>query len=299
MKNKSRLFKVVDILYAAMMVLPLVFLIVLKVLTNAPSEGINITGADIYFTVPMPIQALQITESQVNSLAVLITVFGLCLFLTHGITDKKMLIRHHVAEWIVEKVQAMVDGNMGHYFSGFAPFVTAILGLSAVSSLLSLLGLYPPTSDINIVGGWALVVFVLITYYKFKCGPVQYIKSFGDPVPLLAPLNIISEVATPISMAFRHYGNVLSGSVISVLVATGLQGLSSMLFHFLPGFLGEFPFLQIGLPAILSIYFDIFSGLLQAYIFAMLTMLYVANGFPADLYEKRQLKKTKKLVGGN
>lgn len=299
MKHKSRSFLAVDILYIAMMVLPLLFLIILKILTNAPSEGIDITGADIYFTLPMPIQPLPVTESQVNSLAVLIVIFGLCLFLTHGMSDKKMLVRHHVAEWIVEKVRAMVDGNMGHYFSGFAPFVTAILGLSALSSLMSLLGLYPPTSDINIVGGWALIVFVLITYYKFKCGPVQYIKSFGDPVPLLAPLNIISEIATPISMAFRHYGNVLSGSVISVLVATGLQGLSSMLLGFLPGFLGEIPFLQIGLPAILSVYFDIFSGLLQAYIFAMLTMLYVANGFPADLYEKRQLKKTKKLVGGN
>jgi len=299
MKHKNGSFVAIDILYIAMMVLPLVFLIILKVLTKAPSEGINITGAAIYFTLPTPVQSLPITESQVNSLAVLITVFGLCLFLTHGITAKKMLIRHHVAEWVVEKVQAMVDGNMGYYFSGFAPFVTAILGLSALSSLLSLLGLYPPTSDINIVGGWALVVFVLITYYKFKCGPVQYVKSFGDPVPLLAPLNIISEIATPISMAFRHYGNVLSGSVISVLVATGLQGLSFLLFRFLPGILGEFPFLQIGLPAILSIYFDIFSGLLQAYIFAMLTMLYVANGFPADIYEKRQLKKNKKLVGGN
>ena len=299
MKHKKSLFILVDALYLVMIVLPLVLLIALKVLTGAPGEGINITGATIYFTLPTPIQSLPITESQVNSLAVLITVFGLCLFLTHGIKNNKMLIRHHVAEWIVEKVQAMVDGNMGQYFSGFAPFVAAILGLSAVSSLITLLGLYPPTSDINIVGGWAILVFGLITYYKFKCGPIQYMKSFGDPVPLLAPLNIISEVATPISMAFRHYGNVLSGSVISVLVATGLQGLSSMIFSSLPGFFGKFPFLQIGLPAILSIYFDIFSGLLQAYIFAMLTMLYVSNGFPAELYEKRQLKKNKKLVGGN
>lgn len=297
MNHKSRGFMAIDMAYICMMVLPLLLLITLKVLTNAPAGGIDIAGADIYFTLPMPIQNLPITESQVNSLCVLITILGLCLFLTHGITSGKLLIRHHVAEWIVEKVQAMVDDNMGKYFSGFAPFVTSILALSALSSLLSLLGLYPPTSDVNIVGGWALLVFALITYYKFKCGPVQYMKSFGEPVPFLAPLNIISEVATPISMAFRHYGNVLSGSVISVLVATGLQGLSKVLFGFLPGFLGEFPFLQIGLPAILSIYFDIFSGMLQAYIFAMLTMLYVASGFPADLYEKRQLKK--KLVGGN
>ena len=92
-------------------------------------------------------------------------------------------------------------------------------------------------------------------------------------------------------MAFRHYGNILSGSVISVLVATALQGLSSMLLGWLPGFLGDIPFLQVGLPAILSIYFDVFSSLLQAFIFAMLTMLYIASGFPQDDFEIMLAKK--------
>ncbi len=300
MTSKSRWFKAVDFCYLAMMVLPILALIVLKILTNPPSEGIAISGARIYFTIPMPLQSLPITESQINSLAVVIAVLGLCLFLTHGMGGKTLLTRHHVAEFLVEKAQGLVEGNMGKHFTGFGPFIGAILILSAFSSLLSLFGLYPPTSDVNIVGGWAILVFILITYYKAICGPIQYVKSFCDPV-LLAPLNIISEVATPISMAFRHYGNVLSGAVISVLVATGLQGLSSIIFGFLPGWLGEFPFLQIGLPAILSIYFDVFSGVLQAYIFAMLTMLYVAGGFPAELYEQKKMKKLshKKLVGGN
>jgi F-type H+-transporting ATPase subunit a len=87
---------------------------------------------------------------------------------------------------------------------------------------------------------------------------------------------------------------VLSGSVISVLVAAGLQGLSHIVFGALPGFLGQFPFLQIGLPAVLSIYFDIFSGCLQAFIFAMLTMLYISGGFPLELYEERKKRKSQK-----
>lgn len=298
MNPNSRSFKAVDLLYVLMMILPVATAIIIKVLTNPSSDGIDIAGADIYFTLQLPIQNLPITESQVNSALVMISILGLCLFLTHGICSGNLTARHHIAEWIVEKVRAIVDGNMGAYFSGFAPFVAAILALSAFSSLLALFGLYAPTSDVNIVGGWAILVFILITYYKMKCGPVQYIKDMSDPV-LLMPLNLISEVATPISMAFRHYGNVLSGAVISVLVATGLQGLSSMLLGFLPGFLGDIPFLQIGIPAILSIYFDLFSGCLQAYIFAMLTMLYIANGFPAEEYEKRKLRKTKKLIGGN
>ena len=218
-------------------------------------------------------------------------MFWLCRFFTHGLTERANTKRQLIAEWIVETTDKLVRENMGEYFKGFSPFVAAIMGLSATSSLLSLIGLYPPTSDLNIVAGWALIVFILITYYKCKCGFVHYVKSFGDPVPLLAPLNVISEVATPVSMAFRHYGNVISGSVISVLIAAALQGLSSLLLGWLPGFLGEIPFMQVGIPAVLSVYFDVFSGCLQAFIFAMLTMLYISSGFPADDWEKLKKKK--------
>lgn len=293
MNFMTRRFKALDAFYIFMMVLPAVFGIGLKVMTTPPSEGISISGARVYFTVPMPVQNLIVTESQVNSAIVLVSLLFLCLYLTHGINKGVWLKRHHIAELIVEKSTSLVTGNMGEYFKSFAPFIASILALSAFSSLITLFGLFPPTSDINIVAGWAIVVFILITYYKMKCGPLEYVKSFANPV-LMAPLNVISEVATPVSMAFRHYGNVLSGSVISVLVAAGLQGLSNIVFGALPGFFGNFPFLQVGLPAILSIYFDIFSGCLQAYIFAMLTMLYIAGGFPLDLYNERKAKKALK-----
>ena len=293
MKKKSPSFIAADILYISMMIVPILFGMILRILTKPATEGIVIAGAQIYFTLPMPIQNLVITESQINSWLVMISVLGLCLFLTHGLKTKNISARQHLAEWIVENTNSMVIGNMGEYFKGFAPFVAAILGLSAFSSLLTLVGLFPPTSDINVTAGWALLVFILITYYKFKCGPISYIKSFGDPVPLLAPLNIIGEVATPVSMAFRHYGNVLSGSVISVLIAAALQGLSGIVLGWIPGAVGEIPFLQIGLPAVLSLYFDLFSGGLQAYIFAMLTMMYVSGAFPMEKYFQKKRKKLK------
>lgn len=290
-KSRSKAFKAVDFLLIAGAVIPLIFGIVLYVLVKPVSSGIEITGAKILFTVDMPLQSLPITESQVNSWIVIVTIFFLCLYLTHGISATQPTARQHLAEWIVEKTENLVRNNMGEFFDGFAPFVAAIMGLSAFSSLLTLIGLFPPTSDLNVVGGWAVLVFILITHYKLKCGVVHYIKSFGDPVPLLAPLNVISEIATPVSMAFRHYGNVLSGSVISVLVAVGLQGLSQMVLGKLPGVLGEFPLLQIGLPAVLSVYFDLFSGCLQAFIFAMLTMLYISTGFPAEDYKEKMKNK--------
>ncbi|MDD7354143.1 MAG: F0F1 ATP synthase subunit A [Oscillospiraceae bacterium] len=298
-EEKKTKFGFVDILLLILTVLPLIAGIVLKILFTPASDGIQIEGAMIYAEINMPFgTTMPITEAQINSWLVILSIMFLCIFLTHGMTVWGKGKRQIIAEWIVEKVDSLVKENMGEYFMGFAPFVAAILALSACSSLLSLIGLFPPTSDINITAGWAILTFILITHYKMKCGPLQYIKSFGEPVPFLAPLNIISEVATPVSMAFRHYGNVLSGSVISVLISALLAKLSAMVFAFLPGALAKVPFLRIGLPAVLSIYFDVFSGCLQAFIFAMLTMLYVAGGFPQELYmkkqEKKKLKKAKK-----
>ena len=280
-----------SIIFLLLSVLSFVGAIVIKILFVPASEGIDITVAHVFFTVKLPIQDLPITESQVNSWCVMLGILFLCLFLTSGLKTRNVSVRQLLAEWIVEKTTNLVKTNMGEFFEGFAPFVAAVLGLSAFSSLSSLIGLFPPTSDINITAGWAILVFFLITYYKMKAGPWIYLKSFGQPVPLLAPLNIISEFATPVSMAFRHYGNVLSGSIISLLVAVGLSGLSKTIFQFLPGALADFPYLRIGIPAVLSLYFDLFSGGLQAFIFAMLTMLYISGGFPAEEYAARKKRR--------
>ena len=297
--KSSKKFLSVDILYLFLMLSGFAAGIAIKVLFTPQSDDIDISGALVFFTLKLPYRDFPVTETQLNSLIVIWSLFWLCRYLSHGISVRGGLKRQLVAEWIVEKTKSLTTGNMGEYFAGFAPFVAAIMGLSAFSSLLTLIGLYPPTSDINTFGGWAILVFFLITYYKFKCGPVHYLKSFGDPVPFLAPLNIISEFATPVSMAFRHYGNVLSGSVISVLVATALGGASNIIFGNLPGLLGKIPFLQIGLPAVLSVYFDLFSGLLQAFIFAMLTMLYVSGAFPAEEYARRKAERLKKRAEKN
>ena len=294
MKAKDRRFIAADVFLLAMTALPVLAALVIKVLFSPASEGISISGALVYFTIPMPIQDLPISEAQVNSLFVLISVFWLCLYLTHGIRARVETRRQLLIEWAVEKLQGMVKDSMGEFFAGYEPFIAAILLISAFSSLSALFGIYAPTSDLNIVLGWAILVFILITYYKLKGGFGNYAKSFLEPIPVMLPLNILGEVATPVSMAFRHYGNVLSGSVIAVLVAAALQGLSSLLLGWIPGFVGEIPLFRIGIPAVLSVYFDLFSGCMQAYIFAMLTMLNISGGFPQDEYEKRQLKKLAK-----
>ena len=294
--NRGKKFLALDILYIAMMILPLVTAIVLRVLFNPAGEGVSISGPLIYFDIPFVIQNFVISESQINSALVIITILGICLYMTHGLSVDPTLKRQHIAEIIVEKAQGLVSGNMGEGFAAFTSFIMAIMALSACSSLLSLFGLFPPTSDMNVVAGWSILVFGIITYYKLKCGPVNYMKDFTKPVAVLTPINIIGEFATPVSMAFRHYGNVLSGVVVSVLVGSALQGVSAMVLSWAPEFIAGIPIFQVGIPAVLSVYFDLFSGLLQAFIFAMLTMLYVSGAFDPEAYaEYKRRKREKKL----
>ena len=297
MNDKQKRFLLVDILLTVMIIAPLVAAMLLKILTTPAAEGISISGARIFFTIPMPLQDLPITEAQINSWLVMISILGVCLLLTHGLSEDRRGFRQMAAEWIVEKLDGLVASNMEPVFSAYAPFIGSIMALSVFSSLMSLIGVFPPTSDLNVVGGWAILVFILITKNKLKAGMGSYAKGFLEPIPVMLPMNLISEVATPVSMSFRHFGNVLSGSVISALVAWALQSASAMLLGWLPGFLGEIPFLQIGLPAILSAYFDVFSGCIQAFIFSMLTMLYISNAYPGDeVIFKRASKKAAKAA---
>ena len=295
MNSRSTRFRIVDGLLIAMMILPLLAGIVLKVLFTPESEGVEITGALIFLQWDaMPVMPLLITESEVNSWLVMISIFGLVLYLTHGLTEKAENKRQLIAEWIVEKVTDLVHGNMGEQYSMYIPFIAAIMGLSAFSSLSCLVGLFSPTGDVNVTAGWAILVFLLVTWYKLKGGVLNYLKGFTEPIPVFTPMNIVGEFSLPLSMAFRHYGNVLSGAVISVLVGVALKGLSGMILGWIP-VVGD-KLLRIGIPAVLSVYFDVFSGLMQAFIFAMLTMLNIAGAFPEEAWEKRQEKKRLKQM---
>lgn len=282
-----------DILLLLGMILPFVGCMLLKILTAGAVEGISVDGPQVYLDIPLPLQHLIITESQVISAAVVIFLFFLCIFLTRNLRVRDISTRQVAAEFIVTAVDDLVHTNMGEFFAGFAPFITAILGLSACSSLASLLGLFPATADINVIAGWGILVFILITHFKLKGGVWNYVKGYFEPIPVFAPLNLLGEVATPVSMSFRHYGNVLSGVCISALITAALTGLSRTLLGFLPDAALQWmpAFLRVGIPAVLSIYFDVFSGCLQAFIFSMLTMLNISTGFPTEQYAERQAKK--------
>ena len=137
--------------------------------------------------------------------------------------------------------------------------------------------------DLNTEAAWAIVVFVLIMYYKIKTnGILSYLKGLLDPIFIMAPINVLSEVSTPVSMAFRHFGNILSGTVISTLLYWALASLSHVVFGWLPGFLSQLQLFQIGIPAFTGLYFDWFGGCIQAFIFCTLTTIFIKRAAGED-----------------
>ncbi len=246
---------------------------------------LEITGARIFFEVPIDVPILgrfQLSETIVVSWIVMAIITLACIWLTRDLKEENISKRQAVAELLVETANKFVVGNMGEKFRYLIPFVAALFATSVVSNLISLIGLRSPTADLSTEAAWAVVVFTMITAQKIKTnGLGGYLKDFTTPIPVMTPFNILSELATPISMACRHFGNILSGVVINALIYGALAAASAALFGLLPGALGDIlskiPFLDVGVPAILSVYFDWFSGVMQAFIFCMLTVMYIAN----------------------
>ena len=246
---------------------------------------LDISGAKVLFTIPIDLPILgelQISETIIVSWIVMLLITGLCIWLTHDLKVENISKRQAVAELLVEKANNFVVGNMGEKFRYLIPFVSALFVTSVVSNLISLIGLRSPTADLSTEAAWAVVVFIMITSQKIKTnGFGGYLKGFTTPIAVMTPFNFLSELATPVSMACRHFGNILSGVVINALLYSALAVASSALLGLLPGIVGDvlakIPILDVGVPAVLSVYFDWFSGVMQAFIFCMLTVMYIAN----------------------
>lgn len=242
-------------------------------------NGVQVTGAKVLFKIPI-LGGIPITETVVNTWIVMALLVIVSIVLTRGLKIRPTSKRQIIAEYLVGMVNKLVHENMGAKFMRYVPFIGALFSLSMFSSLISLVGMYSPTGDLSTCLAWALLVFVLITYYKIRTQHIGgYLKGFTEPVFIMTPLNIIGEVATPISMAFRHFGNIASGAVVTLLIYSGLSALSTAVLGLIPGatgqLLSQIPIFQVGIPAVLSLYFDVFTSVLQAFIFCMLTMMYI------------------------
>ena len=194
---------------------------------------ISINGARVLAEIQnVPVLGtVQITQTLVVAYVVMAIITGLVIWLGSGLTVTGISRKQAVAEMGYNAIVNFVRGNMGSNFDHYIPLVCTIFISSVVSNLIGLIGLWSPTADLMTELAWALVVFVLITYHKIKsAGFGAYLKGFLDPIFVMAPINVMSECFTPISMACRHFGNILSGTVISTLVYGALTAANNALF---------------------------------------------------------------------
>ena len=290
--------------------------------------NVNVTGPFIYFTIPV-LGGIPITQTTVSSfvVTVLLMIAGVLL-------GKNIKKRPDGKQVLVEKGVSMIHGmvvdTMGKHNAHWTPFIATIFLSSICGSLIGLTGfLRSSTADLSCTIVWAVMVSVIIWYNNIKNnGFVGWLKGFTEPVVVMTPMNIISEIAQPVSMAFRHFGNVAGGGVITSILYTALAGLSAGVLNLIAssgvavgivllatgaglilwsakakktalkilgivmavlglfgllqalGILSGVPILAFGIPAVLSVYFDLFSGFVQALVFSLLTMVYIAGSCP-------------------
>ena len=196
---------------------------------------VSIQGARILGYIDLPLFGeVAITQTLVVSWLVMAIISGLCIWLGSGLKVTGISRKQAVAEMVYTALINFVRGNMGTEFDRYIPLVGTIFITSIISNLISLVGIWSPTADLMTELAWGLVVFVLITYHKIKASGIkEYLRGFLDPIPVLLPINIMSECFTPISMACRHFGNILSGTVISALIYAALVAANNALFGIL------------------------------------------------------------------
>ena len=291
---------------------------------------INVTGAYIYYTIPI-FGGINITQTTVSLL--LVSIILCTAFILLGRNLKK---RPDGKQVLVEKgvtmLRNLVIGSMGEHNVKFVPLIGTIFLSSIVGSLIGMTGVFrSTTADLSVPLVWAILVTLIIWYQNIKHnGFLGWLKGFTEPIFIMTPMNLLSEVAQPIAMAFRHFGNVAGGGVITSILYAGLTLASTaalnliasngiavgivlilacggmvfaltkmkkkskmlIVLAFLSGLLGIFgllqalcvisgiPALTFGIPAVLSLYFDLFSGFVQALVFSMLSMAYIAAACP-------------------
>ena len=242
-------------------------------------------GAKIYFRLSFFNGAVNIdvTQTMVSLLVVTVLLIALAVYISRHLT-----LRPGRFQVIVEKLVTMlydlVESTMGKHNLKYAPYIGTLFLSSIVGTLIGMTQIFrSTTADLMVTMAWALVTTGLCWYENIRNnGVLGWLKGYTEPIAVMTPMNIVSEIAQPISMAFRHFGNVAGGSILTSLIYAALAALTTLVFGWLPeAALAWFPpIFDAGIPAFLSLYFDLFSGFVQAFVFSLLTMVYVGSANP-------------------
>jgi F-type H+-transporting ATPase subunit a len=202
-----------------------------------------------------------ITETMVNTWLVMGAILIFAILATKNlkkVPGKLQLI----AEMMVKGIDGLTENTMGKKNMGFAPYMLTLFMYLGIANLLGVVALRPPTADLTMTFALSLLTFFMTQFFAIKSkGVGGFFKGFIEPIPLLLPINIIGEFANPISLSFRLFGNMLGGVIIMGLIYGGLTNLM---------------YFAAGIPILAHLYFDIFAGLLQSFIFVMLSMVFIS-----------------------
>lgn len=217
----------------------------------------------------------KISETVVTSWIIIAALALVSFLLTRNLKKVPTSKVQIMLEFVVGMIAGLVTDTMGEKavkrMPNIIPYIGSLFLFFACSNLIGLLGFRSPTTDLDTTLAWALITFFMIYYAGVKFNGFGYFKGLLEPNPVLLPLNLIGELAKPVSLSFRPFGNILGGAVIMKLLYDFLAYLSTLI----PGI--SIPFGQLIIPVPLHLYFDIFAGLLQSFIFIMLTMVFVGN----------------------
>lgn len=224
-----------------------------------------------------------VTQTTISLVVVSIILICLAAFISKHITKRPGKFQV-VVEKLVTMLYDLVESTMGKHNSKFAPYIGTLFLSSIFGTLIGTTQIFrSTTADLSVTVAWALVTSVMVWVCNIKSfGFKAWLKGFTEPIVVMTPMNIVSEIAQPISLAFRHFGNVAGGSVLTSLIYAALAGLNALVFGWLPDavFACMPPIFTAGIPAVLSIYFDLFSSFVQALVFTLLTMVYVGSACP-------------------
>ena len=244
---------------------------------------LSVNGPKVYFVIHTPWFDINITQTTVSLLAVTLILIIAAVIVTRKLTKRPGRLQV-VVEKLVNMLYGLVEDTMGKHNLKFAPYIGTLFLSSIIGTLIGMTQIFRSvTADLSVTLAWALVTTGMVWYNNIKnFGFKTWLKGFTEPIVVMTPMNVVSEIAQPISMAFRHFGNVAGGSVLTSLVYAALALVTNLVFGWLPEVVLSLfpPIFQVGIPAFLSIYFDLFSGFVQALVFSLLTMVYVGGACP-------------------
>lgn len=215
---------------------------------------------------------IKLTESVVSMWIVMAVLIVFFLIFVRNL-EKVPKGMQNLIEVIVDTTYNQTSLVMGPNMQGFAPYIGTLFLFLLCGNFLGLIGMRPITSDVNTTFALATITFLLIHFFSIKNkGIAGYVKHLSNPSIIMLPINILGELAFPLSLSFRLFGNITGGVIILTLVYSALGSLSSII-H-LP-----IPLLDLLIPIPLNAFFDAFEGILQAFIFTMLTMTFISMGY--------------------